>query len=96
MALIATLALDVGQLIYSMVPSLVPTPDSTRIIISVGHSDEDDTLGGNAPYVALYDDDGLFIGYHKPNRKKVWDAGSTSKQATEAHFFVLNAFVLCP
>lgn len=89
MALIASLALDVGQLIYSMVPSLIPAPDTTKISISVGHSDEDDTLGGNAPYVALYDDDGLFIGYYKPNRKKVWGAGSTSKQATNAHFSVL-------
>lgn len=94
MALIASLALDVGQLIYSMVPSLVPAPDITRISIAVGHSDEDDTLGGNAPYVALYDDDGLFIGYYKPNRKKIWEAGTTSKPATDAHFSVPKLFVL--
>lgn len=94
MALIATLALDVGQLIYSMVPSLTPTPDSTTISISVGHSDSDNTLGGNAPFVALYDDDGLFIGYYKPDRNKIWEGGTTSKQATDAHFSVPKLFVL--
>lgn len=84
--LVASLALEVGQLVYSMVPSFLPSPDTTKISIAIGHSDTDNTLGGNAPYVTLYDNNGDLIGDYEPKRNKVWEAGQTSKWAIDTRF----------
>lgn len=75
------LVLEAGQLLYTTVTSLTPKPDVTRVNIIVGNSDTDTSLGGNAPYVALYDNGGKLMGIHEPgNRNKIWDQGKTSKQ----------------
>ena len=80
MAAVAMLLLDAGQLIYTMTTALTPKPDITKVNILVGSSDTDDMLGGSAPYVALYDNKGKWMGYHEPKeRKKVWGQGTTSK-----------------
>lgn len=81
MASVAMLVLEAGQLLYTSVTSLIPKPDVTRVNIIVGNSDTDNSLGGNAPYIALYDNGGKLMGFHEPkNRNKLWDQGKTSKQ----------------
>lgn len=94
--LVASLALEVGQLVFSMVPSLTPSPDTTKISIAIGHSDTDDTLGGNAPYVTLWENNGDLIGDYEPKRNKVWAAGQTSKWATDTHFCILRLLIVYP
>lgn len=80
-ALATSLFLDAGQLIAQVVTAVAPQPDVTKVNILVGHSDTDNTLGGNAPYVSIYDNFGTWMGTHQPGeRKKIWDQGSTGKQ----------------
>lgn len=80
MAFIASLVLDAGQLIATMVPALAPQPDVTKVQILVGQSNSGGSLSGNSPYVTIFDNLGNWMGTHKPkNRNKVWDEGSTSK-----------------
>lgn len=47
-ALATSLFLDAGQLIAQVVTAVAPQPDVTKVNILVGHSDTDNTLGGNA------------------------------------------------
>lgn len=94
MASVAMLMLEAGQLIYTMASSLTPKPDVTRVNIIVGSSDTDDSLGGNAPYVTLYDNGGKFMGFHQPpDRKKVWGQGKTSKHINYGFSKELSASV---
>lgn len=73
-------ALEGAQLITTMITGLMPQPDQTKVQIIVGSSDTDDTLGDNAPYVALYDNKGRWMGTHQPkDRNKVWGQGKINK-----------------
>lgn len=79
------LLFDAGQLVFSLTSALTPKPDITKVNALVGSSDTDDTLGGNAPHVALYDNHGKWMGTHEPKkRSKVWEEGTTSKPVINA------------
>lgn len=77
---VATLVIDAGMFMADFITAIIPTKDTTKVQITIGHSDTTSNLGGNAPWVALYDNYGMWMGFGFPKRDKTWEMGSVSKQ----------------